>query len=70
MTTLLLLATISIWRMGGDINITDAPNGASLHTMGGDITFDHAASVDASTMGGKINIGQASGAIKASTMAR
>lgn len=35
--TVLLLATVSIFRMGGDIRVDDAPDGAALRTMGGDI---------------------------------
>ena len=35
--TLLLLATVSIFRMGGDVVVADAPQGASLRTMGGNI---------------------------------
>ena len=69
MTTLLFLATISIWRMGGDIRIDDAPNGASLHTMGGNIRITRAAGeVVAKTMGGNIDIRSLEGSIEATTM--
>ena len=69
MTTFLLLATISIWRMGGDIKLSEAPNGANLHTMGGDISVDRAAGkVVAKTMGGNIDIRALSGSAEASTM--
>ena len=69
MTTLLLLATISIWRMGGDINLDDAPNGASLHTMGGNIQINRAAgNVVAKTMGGNIDIRSLAGSVEATTM--
>ena len=53
----LLLATISIFRMGGDISVDDAPNGAALRTMGGDIRVTHGAGrIIAKTMGGNIEI--------------
>src|SRR5437016_6201726 len=69
MTTILLLATISIFRMGGDIKLADAPNGANLHTMGGDISVDRAAGkVVAKTMGGNIEIRALNGSAEASTM--
>ena len=69
MTTLLLLATISIWRMGGDIQLDDAPNGASLHTMGGDIRIARGAGkIVAKTMGGNIEIRSLTGSIEATTM--
>src|SRR5207248_11323955 len=69
MTTLLLLASISIFRMGGDIDVADAPNGAALRTMGGDIHITRAAGkVIAKTMGGNIEIRSIDGSATASTM--
>ena len=69
MTLVFLLATISIFRMGSDINVADAPNGASLHTMGGDIVVQRAAgNVVAKTMGGNIEIQSLRGSANAGTM--
>ena len=69
MTTLLLLAGITIFRMGGDIDLPDAPNGAALRTMGGDIHIARAAGkVIAKTMGGNIEIRSIDGSAEASTM--
>jgi DUF4097 and DUF4098 domain-containing protein YvlB len=69
MTTLLLLATISIWHMGGDIDIADAPNGAWLYTMGGDIRITRGAgNIIAKTMGGNIDIRSLTGSAEAGTM--
>jgi len=69
MTTLLLLAAISIWRMGGDIPLDDVPNGASLHTMGGNIRITHGAgNIIAKTMGGNIDIRSLAGSVEATTM--
>jgi DUF4097 and DUF4098 domain-containing protein YvlB len=69
MTTLLLLATLSIWRMGGDITVADAPNGGTLRTMGGDIVVRHSAgSLIAKTMGGNIDIVSLRGSADAGTM--
>ena len=43
--------------MGGDIDVKDAPFGASLHTMGGDIRIGRAdGDVVAKTMGGNIAV--------------
>jgi hypothetical protein len=69
MTTLLLLASISIFRMGGDIRVADAPNGAVLRTMGGDIVVTRAAGrVIAKTMGGNIEIRSLDGSADVATM--
>jgi len=55
--------------MGGDIDITDAPNGASLRTMGGDIRITNARGhVVAKTMGGDIRVRRMDGSIEAGTM--
>ena len=69
MPTLLLLASISIFRMGGDIDLADVPNGAALRTMGGDIHITRAAGkVIAKTMGGNIEIRSINGSATASTL--
>src|ERR1043165_7502067 len=50
---------ISIANMGGDIALDDAPFGASLHTMGGNIRIGRAGAgggVVAKTMGGNIAV--------------
>ena len=55
--------------MGGDIDITDAPDGASLRTMGGDIRITNARGhVVAKTMGGDIRVRRMDGSIEAGTM--
>jgi DUF4097 and DUF4098 domain-containing protein YvlB len=60
---------VVISTMGGDIEIGDAPAGASLETMGGDIQVGNAAKfVEAETMGGDITIGSIDGWVEASTM--
>ena len=67
--TILLLATLSIFRMGGDIRVDDAPNGAALRTMGGDIRVVRGAGhIVAKTMGGNIEIAHLDGSAQASTM--
>jgi DUF4097 and DUF4098 domain-containing protein YvlB len=54
--------------MGGDLSVTDAPNGANLKTMGGDITVGEAADhVMAETMGGDIELNAVDGWIQADT---
>jgi hypothetical protein len=69
MTAILLLATITIFRMGGDIDLPNVPNGAALRTMGGDIHIGRAAGrVIAKTMGGNIEIRSLDGSAEASTM--
>ena len=65
----LFLATLSIFRMGGDIRVDDAPNGAALRTMGGDIRVARGAGhIVAKTMGGNIEITHLDGSAQASTM--
>jgi DUF4097 and DUF4098 domain-containing protein YvlB len=60
---------ISIHKMGGGIDVKDAPHGASLDTMGGDIHVGNvAAFVNAKTMGGSIAIDHATGAVDVKTM--
>jgi DUF4097 and DUF4098 domain-containing protein YvlB len=55
--------------MGGDIDIADAPHGATLRTMGGDISVDRArGQVTAKTMGGDIRVRELIGSVDAGTM--
>jgi DUF4097 and DUF4098 domain-containing protein YvlB len=60
---------VSIQKMGGDIDVGDAPDGANLTTMGGNI---HVGSVGSyakvKTMGGDIGIDRANASVDASTM--
>ena len=67
--TVLLLATVSIFRMGGDIRVDDAPDGAALRTMGGDIRVTRGAGrIVAKTMGGNIDLARLEGSAEVSTM--
>jgi DUF4097 and DUF4098 domain-containing protein YvlB len=60
---------VSISKMGGEIDVKDAPHGANLSTMGGDIHVGDVASfVKAKTMGGVITIDHAKGPVDATTM--
>jgi DUF4097 and DUF4098 domain-containing protein YvlB len=60
---------VSIHRMGGDIDVKDAPHGATLDTMGGNIHLGNVASfAKVKTMGGTITIDQAAGSVDATTM--
>ncbi len=60
---------VNVSKMGGDINIVDAPHGASLNTMGGNIHVGKAADfAKVHTMGGNIVIDQVDGYADASTM--
>jgi DUF4097 and DUF4098 domain-containing protein YvlB len=60
---------INIAKMGGGIDVDDAPHGATLSTMGGGIHVGHAASfVKAKSMGGGIDIEHAVGPVDATTM--
>jgi len=60
---------ISISKMGGDIDVKDAPHGANLNTMGGNIHLGNVASfAKVKTMGGTITIDQATGSVDATTM--
>ena len=66
---ILLLASVSIFRMGGDILLDDAPNGARLRTMGGDIRVERGAGrIVAKTMGGDIEIRQLEGSADVGSM--
>ena len=65
----LLLATVSIFRMGGDIRLNDAPDGATLRTMGGNIRVTRGGGrIVAKTMGGDIEIESLAGSAEVSTM--
>jgi len=58
-----------ISTMGGDINVSEALNGADLHTMGGQIRIRSARQfVKAKTMGGEIKIDSIDGWVEATTM--
>jgi DUF4097 and DUF4098 domain-containing protein YvlB len=61
--------TVQISTMGGEIEVDEAPEGASLHTMGGDIRVTDAGRfVDAKTMGGDVVLEAVDGWVKATTM--
>ena len=58
---------VKINSMGGDLNVNDAPEGASLETMGGDIHVRSASKfIEASTMGGNIDLDSVDGWVDAS----
>jgi DUF4097 and DUF4098 domain-containing protein YvlB len=60
---------VNISTMGGDINVDDAPQGATLSTMGGTIHVRSAAKfVKAKTMGGKVRLDAVDGWMDATTM--
>jgi DUF4097 and DUF4098 domain-containing protein YvlB len=60
---------VHIHKMGGDIDVAEAPNGANLHTMGGNIHLGNVASfAKLSTMGGNITVERVQGTLDASTM--
>jgi DUF4097 and DUF4098 domain-containing protein YvlB len=60
---------ISQTSMGGDLEVRNAPDGASLRTMGGDIRVGSAQGrVVAKTMGGNIRIRELAGSLDAGTM--
>jgi DUF4097 and DUF4098 domain-containing protein YvlB len=60
---------VSIQKMGGGIDVKDAPHGADLSTMGGDIHLEDVGSfAKVKTMGGVITIDHAKGPVDASTM--
>lgn len=62
-------SVVSIHRMGGDIDVTDAPDGAKLGTMGGHIRVGNVASfAKLKSMGGDIAVDHATGDVDASTM--
>lgn len=60
---------VKVSTMGGDINVSDAPDGADVHTMGGNIHIKSAGNfVKAKTLGGNIAVDAIDGRIKATTM--
>ncbi len=60
---------VSIHKMGGGIDVADAPRGATLETMGGDIHLGNVGDfARAKTMGGNVTIDHANGSVDASTM--
>lgn len=60
---------VNISTMGGDIQVDDAPNGASVKTMGGDIEINSVKKyLSAETMGGEIHVKSADAKIKCKTM--
>jgi DUF4097 and DUF4098 domain-containing protein YvlB len=60
---------VSIQKMGGDIDVANAPLGADLTTMGGNIHLGNVAShAKVKTMGGNVVIDQATGPVDATTM--
>jgi DUF4097 and DUF4098 domain-containing protein YvlB len=60
---------VNVSTMGGDVNVDDAPAGATVSTMGGDITILSAGTfVKAKTMGGDIEIKAVEGWVDVSTM--
>ncbi|GJQ62812.1 MAG: hypothetical protein SCALA702_18650 [Melioribacteraceae bacterium] len=60
---------VNISTMGGDIDVDDAPNGASVKTMGGDIEVNKVQKfLSAETMGGEIKVRSADAKIKCKTM--
>jgi DUF4097 and DUF4098 domain-containing protein YvlB len=62
-------SVVSVHKMGGGIDVADAPDGADLSTMGGDIHIGSAGGfAKLKTMGGDITIDRAAGPVDASTM--
>jgi len=60
---------VKISKMGGDIDVKEAPHGADLSTMGGNIHLGDVASfAKLKTMGGVIAIDHAKGSVEAATM--
>jgi len=60
---------VTISKMGGGIDLANAPHGATLNTMGGGIHVGNVASfARVKTMGGGIEIDHASGSVDATTM--
>ncbi len=60
---------VVINRMGGGIDVANAPHGATLSTMGGGIHVGNVASfARVKTMGGGIDIDHATGSVDATTM--
>jgi len=60
---------VNITKMGGGIDVDDAPNGANLATMGGGIHVRNVAvSAKVKTMGGGIDIDRSTGTVDATSM--
>jgi DUF4097 and DUF4098 domain-containing protein YvlB len=60
---------ITINKMGGGIDLANAPHGASLNTMGGGIHVGNVASfARIKTMGGEVEVDHATGSVDATTM--
>ncbi|MGP8226451.1 MAG: DUF4097 family beta strand repeat-containing protein [Terracidiphilus sp.] len=60
---------ISVSKMGGGIDVAEAPHGATLSTMGGDIHLERVASfANVKTMGGNVTIDHAEASVDATTM--
>jgi hypothetical protein len=59
----------NVSTMGGDVEISEASNGAYAKTMGGNIKVEYVKDfLEAETMGGSIKVKQLDGRIKATTM--
>ncbi|MGA2217713.1 MAG: DUF4097 family beta strand repeat-containing protein [Terracidiphilus sp.] len=60
---------VSIHKMGGEIDVKDAPEGATLETMGGDIHIGNVgAFAKVKTMGGNVTVDHANAPVDATTM--
>lgn len=60
---------LTISKMGGAIDVDDAPQGATLSTMGGDIRLGSVGEfAKVKTMGGNVTIDHAQGSVDATTM--
>jgi DUF4097 and DUF4098 domain-containing protein YvlB len=60
---------VNIHKMGGGIDVNDAPRGANLETMGGDIHLGNVGDfAKVKTMGGNVTIDRADASVDASTM--
>ena len=60
---------IAINRMGGGIDVENAPHGATLNTMGGGVHVGNVASfARIKTMGGGVEVDHATGSVDATTM--
>jgi len=59
---------LHIQKAGGDVDLEEAPEGAVIHTGGGEISVGRSAGlVDASTGGGNVEIGPVAGSVRAGT---
>jgi DUF4097 and DUF4098 domain-containing protein YvlB len=60
---------LTISKMGGEIDVDDAPRGATLSTMGGDIRLGSVGEfAKVKTMGGNVTVDNAEGSVDATTM--